>query len=72
MARSGNGITILPDFIVKDGIASGAVQTVLADWSVPALWLTLFYPPYEVLPPLVATFTDFFEAHLREVAELNF
>lgn len=72
LARSGNGITILPDFIVMDGIARGAVQPVLADWSVPTLWLTLFYPPYEVLPPLVATFTDFFEAHLREVAELNF
>lgn len=72
MACSGNGITILPDFIAKDGIARGEVQTVLSDWSVPALWLTLFYPPYEVLPPLVATFTDFFEAHLREVAELNF
>lgn len=72
MARAGNGITILPDFIVNDGIASGALEPVLADWSVPALWLTLFYPPYEVLPPLVATFTDFFEAHLREVAELNF
>ena len=72
MARAANGIAILPDFIVKDGIASGAVETILEDWSVPALWLTLFYPPYEVLPPLVATFTDFFEAHLREVAELNF
>ncbi len=72
MARAGNGITILPDFIVNEGISSGEVETVLAEWSVPALWLTLFYPPYEVLPPLVATFTDFFEAHLREVAELNF
>lgn len=72
MAKSANGITVLPDFIVKEGIASGEVETVLDDWSVPALWLTLFYPPYEVLPPLVATFTDFFEAYLREVAELDF
>ena len=72
LARLGNGITLLPDFIVKEGIAAGEVETVLDDWTVSPLWLTLFYPPYEVLPPLVATFTDFFEAHLREVAELNF
>jgi len=72
LARAGNGITILPDFIVRDGIDSGAVDTVLDDWTVAPLWLTLFYPPYEVLPPLVATFTDFFEAHLRDVPELDF
>lgn len=72
LAKSGNGMVLLPDFIVKDGIAAGEVVTVLDGWSVAPLWLTLFYPPYEVLPPLVATFTDFFEAHLREVPELSF
>ena len=30
-------------------------------------WLSLFYPPYAELPPLVATFTDFFEASLPGV-----
>lgn len=72
LARSGNGMTLLPDFIAQDGIASGDIVPVLTDWEVTPLWLTLFYPPYEVLPPLVATFTDFFEAHLREVDELRF
>ncbi|MBI6628287.1 LysR family transcriptional regulator [Pontibaca salina] len=72
LARLGNGIAVLPDFIVKDGIATGEVEVVLSDWSITPLWLTLYYPPYEVLPPVVATFTDFFEAHLREVAALNF
>ncbi|MCX7567482.1 LysR family transcriptional regulator [Sulfitobacter sp. F26169L] len=72
LAKSGNGMALLPDFIVNDGIAAGEVVTVLEDWSVAPLWLTLFYPPYEVLPPLVATFTDFFEAHLREVSEMKF
>jgi DNA-binding transcriptional LysR family regulator len=72
MAKAGNGIALLPDFIVGEGIASGAVETVLSDWSAPSLWLTMFYPPYEALPPLVATFTDFFEAHLQEVSGLTF
>lgn len=72
LAKSGNGVVLLPDFIVNEGITSGAVETVLEEWVIAPLWLTLFYPPYEVLPPLVATFTDFFEAHLREVAGLTF
>lgn len=62
----GGGMALLPDFITSAGVASGAAETVLNDWTVPMLWLTLFYPPYEKLPPLVATFTDFFEAYLKE------
>ncbi len=72
LAKLGNGIALLPDFIAKDGIDSGEVETVLDDWTSSPLWLTLFYPPYDVLPPVVATFTDFFEAHLREVTGFNF
>ena len=72
LARAGNGIAMLPDFIVSDGLARGEVESVLDDWRAPPLWLTMFYPPYEALPPLVATFTDFFEAHLHEVNELTF
>jgi DNA-binding transcriptional LysR family regulator len=71
LAKSGNGIAVLPGFIVHDGIVSGAVESILSDWQVPPLWLTLFYPPYAVLPPLVATFTDFFEAHMRELPALR-
>lgn len=72
LARSGNGIVNLPAFIVAEGLASGAVEQVLPDWTIPPLWLTLYYPPYEVLPPLVATFTDFFEAWMRDVRGLDF
>ncbi|WP_050526439.1 LysR family transcriptional regulator [Pseudorhodobacter aquimaris] len=72
LVRSGNGMALLPDFIARDAIAAGDVVPVLEDWIVDPLWLTLFYPPYEVLPPLVATFTDFFESYLRDVDELNF
>ncbi|MFP7673943.1 LysR family transcriptional regulator [Marivita sp. S0852] len=72
LAKLGNGMTLLPEFIVKDGLATGDVTPVLKDWSIAPLWLTLFYPPYEVLPPLVATFTDYFDSYLREVPELMF
>ena len=72
LAKSGNGIAVLPDFITGRGIARGDVEVVLPDWSIPDIWLTLYYPPYTVLPPLVATFSEYFEAHMREVAELDF
>ncbi|MEM8732218.1 MAG: LysR family transcriptional regulator [Pseudomonadota bacterium] len=72
MARTGGGICLLPDFLVHAGLQSGEVIRVLPEWTLPSLWLTLFYPPYEQLPPLVATFSDFFEAYMREVDGMDF
>jgi DNA-binding transcriptional LysR family regulator len=72
MAVSGNGMVNLPDFLVREGLASGALEVVLPDWQIPPLNLMLYYPPYEKLPPLVETFTDFFEAYIREVESFDF
>ena len=41
-------------------------------WTLPPLWLSLFYPPYEALPPLVATVTDFAEAHRADIDGFDF
>ncbi|MCJ8332710.1 MAG: LysR family transcriptional regulator [Epibacterium sp.] len=71
-AQSGAGIVMLPNFLVADGLAAGKVVPVLEDWAIPPLWLSLFYPPYETLPPLVATFTDFFEAYLQDLDGFDF
>ncbi|MEM9222119.1 MAG: LysR family transcriptional regulator [Pseudomonadota bacterium] len=71
MLERGTGVALLPRFIVKDEIKSGALVVVLPEWQAPPLWLTLYYPPYERLPPLVATFSDFFERYvtvLRPIA----
>ncbi|MEM9709634.1 MAG: LysR family transcriptional regulator [Pseudomonadota bacterium] len=72
LVRSGLGIAVLPEFIVASDLAQGRVERVLPDWQVDPLWLTLFYPPYEQLPPMVATFTDFFEAYLRQSDGMDF
>lgn len=72
LAKAGVGICVLPDFIVARGIARGDVIQVLPEWEVSGLWLTLYYPPYEQLPPLVATFTDFFESYVRDLDGLIF
>ncbi|MFC3614907.1 LysR substrate-binding domain-containing protein [Lutimaribacter marinistellae] len=72
MVLNGAGMAVLPRFIAAEGLKNGEVETVLPDWSVPSLWLSLYYPPYEALPPLVATFTDFFEAFLADMDGFEF
>ncbi|MBW4021980.1 MAG: LysR family transcriptional regulator [Proteobacteria bacterium] len=70
LAVNGEGIALLPRFIVEKQLLSGALEQVLADWSAPDIWLTLYYPPYEQLPLRVATFSDFFEVYVRETRPL--
>lgn len=72
LALKGSGIVVLPDFIVNTGIVNGDIVRILPDWDVTPLWLTLYYPPYEQFPPLVATFTEFFEAFMRKIDGMNF
>lgn len=72
LARDGVGIAVLPEFLVAEGLKRGEVVPVLPDWSLPQLSLSLFYPPYETLPPLVATFSDFLEAYLADVTGFDF
>ncbi|SEN99794.1 DNA-binding transcriptional regulator, LysR family [Pseudorhodobacter antarcticus] len=70
LVLQGEGIALLPRFIIEDDIASGRLVSVLPDWSTPEIWLTLYYPPYEQLPLRVATFSDFFETHVNETCPL--
>lgn len=66
LAVEGEGIALLPRFIVQEELQKGALVEVLPGWSTPEIWLTLYYPPYEQLPLRVATFSDFFEAFIKE------
>jgi len=72
LACKGAGIVALPKFHVSAGLSSGEVEEVLPDWKLTPLWLSLYYPPYEALPPLVSTFTDFFEAYLADERGFDF
>ena len=63
---AGEGIALLPHFIVEEFLGTGRLIPVLEGWSTPEFWLSLYYPPYELLPLRVATFSDFFEAYIRE------
>lgn len=57
----GEGVALLPRFLVAGRIESGALAPVLAAWEPPEIWLTALYPPYESLPAKVLTFTRFIE-----------
>ncbi|WP_427024304.1 LysR family transcriptional regulator [Aureimonas ureilytica] len=70
LALQGEGIALLPRFIVEEDLREGRLVGVIPDWSAPDIWLTLYYPPYERLPLRVATFSDFFEAHVKEDSPL--
>jgi DNA-binding transcriptional LysR family regulator len=62
LAVRGEGVALLPRFIVAPHLARGAVVEVMTDWKTPEIWLSAFYPPYDHLPAKVATFTSFIES----------
>ncbi|WP_376870794.1 LysR substrate-binding domain-containing protein [Albirhodobacter sp. R86504] len=72
LAAAGGGIVTLPGFLTRDGIERGEVAPLLTDWEIPPLYLMLYYPPYDALPPLVATFTNFFEEYIRDIDGFDF
>ncbi|WP_018896594.1 LysR family transcriptional regulator [Rhizobium sp. 2MFCol3.1] len=64
MAADGVGVAMLPGFHIAEHIRTGRLVHVLPGWAPPELWLTLYYPPYQTLPPRIATFSKFFEEQL--------
>ncbi|MGH6861175.1 MAG: LysR family transcriptional regulator [Phyllobacterium sp.] len=65
MATNGLGVALLPGFNIADHLRSGRLVHVIKGWAPPDLWLTLYYPPYQKLPPRIAAFSEFFEKHLQ-------
>lgn len=70
MAVQGEGVAMLPRFIVAEDLAAGRLEVVLQGWHPPQLWLTLYYPPYDRLPLRVARFSDFFETYVMETGSV--
>lgn len=63
MAASGGGVALLPRFHIAEHLQAGRLIHVFPRWSPPDLWLTLYYPPYQALPPRIAAFSKYFEQH---------
>jgi DNA-binding transcriptional LysR family regulator len=64
MAAEGLGVTMLPGFHIAEHLRTGRLVHVFKGWAPPDLWLTLYYPPYQTLPPRIASFSKFFEEQL--------
>ncbi|MBB4952001.1 DNA-binding transcriptional LysR family regulator [Agrobacterium vitis] len=70
LAENGEGVALLPLFIVEQALASQRLHQILPDWDAPTIWLTLYYPPYEKLPMRVVKFSDFFETYVTRTRPL--
>jgi DNA-binding transcriptional LysR family regulator len=70
LALRGEGIALLPRFLVSDALRDGRLAEVLPGWDAPEVWLTASYPPYDRLPAKVAAFTAFVEARVAEAPDL--
>jgi DNA-binding transcriptional LysR family regulator len=65
LAVLNEGITLLPRFIVERYIADRKLVVILPEWRAPTIWLTAYYPPYDVLPAKVKAFTSFIEESIE-------
>lgn len=63
---AGLGITRLPDFIVGDALASGALVSILRDWAPKPSNLHLLTPPSALRPVRVEALIAFLSDRLRE------
>ncbi len=64
----GRGAAVLPDFLVADGLASGALERLLPGWNPPELALWLVTPPSPLRPRRVRLLMDHLAAQLARPA----
>jgi len=63
--RAGLGIARLPDFIVGDDLAAGALEAILPEWAPPAIALHLLTPPSALRPARVELLIAFLAERFR-------
>ena len=68
--RDGLGISLLPDWLIKDELAAGELVQILPKWKTRDLPLHVVYAGQRVLPARVSTFIDFAVRYLAP-ARLN-
>jgi DNA-binding transcriptional LysR family regulator len=65
--RAGLGVARLPDFLVREEIAAGRLESVLDDWSASAAGLHLLTPPGTLRPARVEALIDFLSERLKRI-----
>ena len=62
-ALTGQGVAILPDWLVKDDLQSGRLVRLLPEWQLTRQGVYALYPDTRHLPLKVRVFIDFMKAH---------
>ena len=56
--RAGAGLSVLPDFLVRDELAAGRLVHVLPEWRLPSGGIYTVYPAARFRPPKVTRFVE--------------
>ncbi|WP_295045346.1 LysR family transcriptional regulator [uncultured Paracoccus sp.] len=59
MALSGRGVALLPEFLVREEVASGRLTALMGDYVLPDLPVNLVYPSGKLLTGAMRSFLDF-------------
>ncbi|REE06548.1 LysR family transcriptional regulator [Paraburkholderia sp. BL27I4N3] len=63
-ARAGNGVAVLPEYLVRDSLRDGSLQVVLSEFPLRATWLKALVPNRRERLPHIVAFTDWLRRHL--------
>jgi DNA-binding transcriptional LysR family regulator len=64
-AEDGIGIAQLADYVVMDQVASGALEIILPDWTLPSGVVHAVFPSRRGLSPAIRSLIDFLAAEFR-------
>lgn len=64
-AEDGVGIAQLADYLVMDKVASGTLEIILPDWTLPSGIVHAVFPSRRGLSPAVRGFIDFLAAEFQ-------
>ena len=62
---AGGGLSVLPDFLAREPLESGALVHVLPDWSLPSGGIHVVYPAARFRPPKVTAFVALLAAAVK-------
>lgn len=66
LVQHGKGITCLPDFSIKEALATGALKTVLERYMTQTATFWILWPSSKQMTPKVRVFVDFVAKHFKE------
>jgi len=55
---AGLGVVCVPDYMAQPHVACGALQPLFADWQLPAMPLSIAYPPQRHVSAALRAFID--------------